>query len=86
MTKFQIKYPKSKACLIAALFLFLPVGITLLLMNGSLVSGERTIKLSYNGSRFWLLFWSFFCFPVTILLMIFNGTFVSTLTFKPKTT
>lgn len=59
--------------LILFLIIWLPIGILLLMRNGSFAKGNSRYYLEYHGSWFWLFFWAILFFPISIILLLIKG-------------
>ena len=59
--------------LILFLIIWLPVGILLLMKNGSIAKESSRFYLNYHGKWGWLFFWGVLFFPISILLLLIKG-------------
>jgi len=59
--------------LVFFLIIWLPVGILLLVKNGSIARGKSRVYLSYRGKWGWLFFWGVLFFPISVLLLLIKG-------------
>jgi hypothetical protein len=75
----QIRYPfpirYSGSLLWPALFaLFFPsISLLLVMKNMCFIKNSSSFRLSYNGSWFWVFFWTIVFFPVGMVLFFFRG-------------
>lgn len=68
-----IRYDGNLFFLIFFLFLWLPIGILLLLKYGSLVTGTSKFYVVYHGKWRWLFLWAIIFFPISIALFLIKG-------------
>jgi hypothetical protein len=59
--------------LILFLIIWFPIGILLLMRNGSITKENSRFYLRYHGSWGWLYFWGFLFFPITVILLLVKG-------------
>lgn len=60
--------------LILFLILWFPIGILLLMRNGSITKKNSRFYLHYHGSWGWLYFWGLIFFPIAVILLLVKGT------------
>lgn len=58
---------------IFCLLLQIPLVLVLCMKNGEFVKGNKSYRLSYDGSYGWLYFWAIIFFPIVILLLALKG-------------
>lgn len=73
ISEYKLGYRYSVIWLVFWLFVFLPVGIALLLTGAQFKNNMITYQINYGGSRFWLCFWGIVFFPIGIVLGFLNG-------------
>ena len=71
--EYPLQYEGNIVWPILFLLLWFPVGILLLIFNGSLQRDGMRYKLRYRGEQTWLVVWTVLFFPVAVLLAIING-------------
>ena len=59
--------------LILFLIIWFPIGILLLMRNGSITKENSRFYLHYHGTWGWLYFWGFLFFPVAVILLLIKG-------------
>jgi len=69
-----LRYDGNLFFLILCMIFWLPVGILLLIKNGSIITQRGTFVCLYHGSWGWLMFWGVLFFPIAILLFLIKGT------------
>jgi len=74
-TKFSMPlwYQGNLLFLILFLFIWLPVGILLLLKNINIATQTSKLYLVYHGKWRWLFFWGILFFPISIVLLLIKG-------------
>ena len=70
---YPISYNGNVIWPILFLFIFPWLGILLLILNCSVLSGGISYSLKYRGSEFWLIFWTIVFFPLAIILALIRG-------------
>lgn len=71
--KYPLGYKGNTLWPLVFLFIYPPLGILLLLLNGYFIKNNMQYYLNYKGSIFWLGFWMLLFFPIAIILAIVNG-------------
>lgn len=74
--RYPFKYIGNIVLLIAALLLWFPLGVVLLIKNLRIFTKHSIVGLFYHGEYAWLYFWAIVFFPIMIALVITNGVSV----------
>ena len=59
--------------LILFLIIWFPLGVLLLIKNGSISKENSRFYLKYHGSWNWLFFWVIVFFPIAVILLLIKG-------------